>query len=819
MKWTFIKKGYRELWAHKFKYFFIILVLGLGIATYGSMYDMASTRGATLGAIYEESNFMDMEVTLKYGTAVNMSTMQTILARPEIASDVESVEYRLIYDIFINMTKGSEVETKRGMVMGYVAFDDLGQENEPEVNTPLYYVDNPNWFSNNNADECFIEHKFGRAHGLDRNDQVTLVKGTETVKVDIVHHANIPEHFYVIPEGSFIPAEGDLGICMLPIETANRLLYGTLGTELMYNDFVVTYVDGVDTEDFRTKIEAAFAELELPVETTDKEENAARRFLYDDYENDKQNVATFPIVVFTVSAFALIITLRRMIRTHRGQIGIFKSLGIPNSTVMLYFGIIGAMLAALSVLMGIILSIPMRVGFIALINSMLAFALTKETIAFEHYVGACAFAIVLCLACTLIPAWFALRIKPVDAIQQKEGINVTKAGRISSKLAKSKKMPVPIKLAIRNTFRKPGRSLTTVLGVALSLSLFLGFAVMMDSVLVVIDEMNAGNAWDYEVMMDGFQPMNATAHWEDDFLEIEDVNPGIMMPTLVSSGDKEEGVFIYAVQNMDTSFHVNVGRGSLDDGGVVISAFVSEKMGLGPGDNIDILLPSLNFTSGGITMETMSVPVSGVQDNLMGYYFFMELPTMQSLTGLYGLANIYYLQVEDGKAVQHLENSLITTPGVAGVTHVKERENVLDDYMEIFIGTVLIMVLVSIILASAIVYNLFLIDAEERKRDYATMKTVGTSIPKLAILQFLEAGFVTVGGIVMGTLAGYGLAFMMLQVAGEWEIMNMRIMFSAPATITGAGIIIFVVTAVCLITIRYIAKIDIANEIRERTQG
>ena len=77
---TFLKKGIREVWAHKFQYFFLVLVLGMGIASYGSLFDMSKARGATLEAIYEESNFMDAQVMIEYGQTINLSTLDTILS-------------------------------------------------------------------------------------------------------------------------------------------------------------------------------------------------------------------------------------------------------------------------------------------------------------------------------------------------------------------------------------------------------------------------------------------------------------------------------------------------------------------------------------------------------------------------------------------------------------------------------------------------------------------------------------------------------------------------------------------------------------------
>ncbi len=70
MKKTFIKKGFREIWAHKVQYFLLALVIGLGVAAYSSFNDFARYRKDGLDQIFGESNFMDLQVTMKYGSTI-----------------------------------------------------------------------------------------------------------------------------------------------------------------------------------------------------------------------------------------------------------------------------------------------------------------------------------------------------------------------------------------------------------------------------------------------------------------------------------------------------------------------------------------------------------------------------------------------------------------------------------------------------------------------------------------------------------------------------------------------------------------------------
>jgi putative ABC transport system permease protein len=197
----------------------------------------------------------------------------------------------------------------------------------------------------------------------------------------------------------------------------------------------------------------------------------------------------------------------------------------------------------------------------------------------------------------------------------------------------------------------------------------------------------------------------------------------------------------------------------------------------------------------------------------------MPLETLQNITGLQGLINTAYIKTENGEEIREMENDLITRVGVSSVTHIDERKGLLDQYLDIFIGTVAVMALISVLLAGAIVYTMFRISAREQERDYATMKTLGTTLGKIAKLIFQEGTYITILGIALGVLGGYGLCYYMLNQNDEWESFGMTTQFSMPGFITGSILIVFVVVFVSLLTLRYISRINIADVIRERAAG
>jgi putative ABC transport system permease protein len=239
---------------------------------------------------------------------------------------------------------------------------------------------------------------------------------------------------------------------------------------------------------------------------------------------------------------------------------------------------------------------------------------------------------------------------------------------------------------------------------------------------------------------------------------------------------------------------------------------------VGVGDAISIDVPVLDPELG-LVMTRKEIRVCGIQDNNLGFYGFMDLLTLMDMTGLEGLANMVYLETSDGKRSLELENGLIHDPGVSSVTHFSQIGNIMEEYFDLFMAVVYAISVISTSLAAAIIYNLFMISANERRRDYATMKTLGTSLPRLSRLIFLEAGFITVPGIVLGCLGGWGLAYYMLKVATTFEGINITLRWSWTGFAAGSAIMVVTVLLVSILTIRYVSKIVIANVIRERSSG
>jgi putative ABC transport system permease protein len=153
------------------------------------------------------------------------------------------------------------------------------------------------------------------------------------------------------------------------------------------------------------------------------------------------------------------------------------------------------------------------------------------------------------------------------------------------------------------------------------------------------------------------------------------------------------------------------------------------------------------------------------------------------------------------------------------LTESKKKGEQIDKLMESFNQVFYYMIFFSVLMAFAIVYNMFTLNVNERLRDYATMKTLGTTTTRVGKLLVNELSLVIVFGIILGTLLALGLTKLMLaNVSEAFEGFEFEMVFSWKGFLYGVGIILFSVISVFLIAIRRIMKMNLADMIRIRSE-
>ena len=816
MRMTLIKKGRRELWQHKAQYILLIVILGMGIGMYTSMFDFMGTREATMTTIEKESRFMDFEISTQYGIMLEKQVAQDMLTDSSVRDVIVATEYRIVVDVYLNHTSEDGEKMTKGLVYGYDFELGNGESRDITVNQPLFFDSDITPFTSFDEPSCYLEVNFAQYYGITSGDIFTVVKDDQKIEVTVLEIINVPDFLDVVSEGSMFPIPDSLGVLIAPYEMTNSIMNLDSSEGQLINDIVIRITDEADVDIIEEELIKLFEDENVPVTVMRGEDNPSWAALMGDLEGDKAFMGMFPGIIFIISGIGMIIALRRMVRAHRPQIGIFKAMGVPNKTILLYFLIIGLIIAICSIIFGYALSFPLKSMFNGLMDEMLKFAIRDYATYPEYYLYSTFIALILCIACTLLPAIFAVLAKPIDVIQKREGLGKLKSKRRTISNHSTNGIPTPFKMVVRDISRKPVRTLTTIFGVALSLTLFLSVVIMFDSFFVFLDDTKEVNKWDYEIGISGFSLNTLGEKWTDDYLYIESANPGLRLPVNLSKNGRSTDVLIFGLDSIEQSLNIGIEFSSGD--GLFISDYIAEELDISKGDfvNIEILRLKEEYNFSKLSTE---LEVLGIHNNPLGVFVYADISVLYRLTKLDGFANFFLIHTNDEKLPPSTLNHIAQTDNVVAVTHVGEQETYLDQMFDLIIGFIFMMILISVVLATAIIYNLFKIGAIEKSRDYATMKTLGTSVKRISYLIFIEGLVTLIGGLSLGSIGGYYMSYFMLVGNELLEGISMDIVFSWTGFAMGAVVLTGVVVMVSLLTIRFINKINIADVIRDRSTG
>ena len=179
--------------------------------------------------------------------------------------------------------------------------------------------------------------------------------------------------------------------------------------------------------------------------------------------------------------------------------------------------------------------------------------------------------------------------------------------------------------------------------------------------------------------------------------------------------------------------------------GVVVSDKLSRIAGVSPGGSIEL---------GG-----KLVKLAAVNENHFGHFAFMKATDYQKIYGKKPEKNAYLVRLKDSssKNIVDKANEFMSLKFVKSVSQnasMVKQFNVLADSLN---NTMLVLVLISILLAVVILYNLTNINVAERIRELSTIKVLGFHNKEVTLYIYRETIILSVIGMAVGFLGGFFL--------------------------------------------------------------
>ncbi len=778
-------KARRDIRRQRSQFIAIAMTVLLGVALYAASYDAFRGLQASYQQAYSDYRFADLTVT---GGDVG-----AVAAQAGAAPGVEAVQLRAQADLPIRVGEDKFL----GRVVGLPAGGQPGV-NRVEVESGTYLRPGV-------PTGVLVEQHMADDFGLSEGDSLTVTGAGGAVTVRVLGIAASPEYFWPAPNRqNLLPAPRDFGVLFAPEPLAQRL--GGLSRP----NQVAIYYEGGDADSGLTAQLTSSAESAGAADVLTRADQASNSALQEDVKGFRILAILFPLLFLTAAALAVGILMRRLVTSQRPVIGMLRAFGYSRRQIVLHYlsfgaaaGVIGSVLGAIFgvLLAGLItdayvkeLSIPVTVVDVSPLTLLLGGA----------------FGIAATMIASVLPALSAARTPPAEAMRRfspSGGGHESLAERVLPPL---RRLPVRALMVIRSIGRNRLRTLSTVLGVVLALSLILVSWGMVDTTQILVDrQFNEVSRQDAELYFERglsdreIQRVSSTEG-------VSAAEPGANLPVTLRANGRLYQTELNGFER-DTTMHGFLapggGQTELPAAGVLAGESLQGQLDVRAGSELRAALP------GG---RQRPVRLEGFVEEPLGTYLYAALDAVKRAAGpALGEGNVALVRYAPGVDRDAMRRRLSALPGVVAFSDSRALYDTVNSYLGLYYTFVGIMLVFGGAMAFALLFNSMTTNIAERVVEVATLRAAGTPYRTLARMITAENVLVTLLGIGPGLLVGYELArVFMAQFSSDQFSFDLQMRGST--LVLAAAAILLVALLSQLPGLRAVRRLDIARVVRER---
>lgn len=789
----------------------IALVIAIGTGAYSALGSTATWRRESNDQSFERLHMYDLRVKAADGVDAAEGQMLAVLDRLEDPGMVEVAEERLIAATQVDASTGDQTILVPGRIVGMDLRDGGPHVNGVEVATgrgrSLTSADA-------GAPRVLVERNFADFYDLPPERTLRLAGDRE---VETVGAALAPEYFFVMTEEGGFFAQASFAALFTSLETAQELA----GKPGRVNDLVLRLTPGVDEVAAEEAITRAFAEsgsgLGATVMRTEDEDSY--RVLYDDIEGDQRFWNIFAGLILAGATFGSFNLANRMVEAQRREIGIGMAMGWSRWRLAARPLLVGAQIALLGVVFGILMGLLVMAALRPAYESMLPLPVWRTELQPAMFARAAVIGFVLPFVATAWPVWRAIRVMPVDAITTAH--HTARSGL--APLLRRMRWPVSAfrRMPIGNVLRTPRRTLLTALGIGAAITTLVATLGMLDSFLATMDRHESELLGEHPdrlaVTLDGL-----ALEGGDEIAEVATadgvgrVEPVLRVGgTLSGPGAEDIDVLLEVVDLRSDLWAPTLERGTLraDGTGLVIARKAAEDLGVDVGGRVTLSHPARRGE--GFVVERTEMEVVGIHPSPFRFGAYLDRSQLGAF-GVPGVANALYVLPSPGHSPSDVQQSLFPLEGVTSVQPVAVATRIVDDSLEDFTAVFQVLQLFILFLALLIAYNATSINADERARERATLFAFGFPVRRAIALETAEGLLIGL----LGTAIGVGLGGLVVRwivtttLSTTMPDMGLDVVISGGTVLTAVVLGVLAVGLAPLLTVRRLRRMDIPGTLR-----
>lgn len=475
----------------------------------------------------------------------------------------------------------------------------------------------------------------------------------------------------------------------------------------------------------------------------------------------------FPVVLYAVAAMVTFTTMTRFVDEERTHAGIFKAMGYRSKDIIAKFLLYGLVAGTVGTALGSILG---HYLLASVISSVITKGMVVGETQIQFYWTYSLLALALSWLASVLPAYLVARRELHDEAAQ---LLLPKPPVKGAKILLERigfiwfRLSFTHKVTARNIFRYKQRMLMTIFGVAGSVALlFAGLGIQ--SSVAGVPSKQFQQIQQYQMIIS--ENPSAT---NQDKKELEGVLKGqeiqayqkIYSKTLDKDFKGKAGLQTITLmmtekEDLTPFIHLQHHQQELTlKDGVVITAKLAQLAGVKVGQTLEI--------------EGKELKVAAIAENYVGHFIYMSQSNYEQLYGQLPQANTYLVTLKDSSAtsIERQAGLLMNQSAVSSVVQNASAIRLFDSVASSLNQTMTILVIVSVLLAIVILYNLTNINVAERIRELSTIKVLGFHNNEVTLYIYRETIVLSLVGIVLGLLSGFYLHQFLIQMISPATIL------------------------------------------------
>lgn len=723
------RKLLRDILAMRGQVMTIALVVAAGMAVFIASISTYDSLRAGRDRFYASARFPQVFVTLKRAPL-------SVVAQLNEIPGVAAVEPRIVRDVILDWPSALLPVSARMVSLTHAGDEPLARLHIRRGTPP----------EPSDTRTAAINEAFAEANSVQLGTDVPVVLNGRIQSFRVAAVALSPEYVYAVKPG--VPIPDDRFYAVLWIDrSAAEAAFDMKGA---FNDAVVSLTPGTDPRQVIDELDRLL-EPYGSVGAISRRDQPSNRFLEDELNQQKVMSITIPLIFFGVAAFLLNVVLGRLVTAQREQIAALKALGFPTTPLVLHY----LKLVAVVVLVGSALGLAGGLVFgEAMIASYHGFfrlpALVFELTPWSALVG-----FLISFAAASLGVMTALRnvvvLAPAVAMRPAAPRRFHRSwieGLLTAKTLTPRRV-----LAIRNFAGRPLRSVFTIVGIALAVPMVVLGLFWQDAIDQMIEVqfnlVERGNA-----MVTFPHPLSRTI--------IGDLarEPGVLVaeglrivPVRLRAGHRS-----YLTSVIGLPFNGGLRRPhdaalrpiDVPPDGITLTRRLAERIQVVAGETVTIEVMEGR-------RRKIELPISAIVDETIGMSSYMEIDTINRLTGEGAVVSAASLFVEP-TALPALSRRFKQLPVIESVA---VKTYTVSSFLDKIAGIVLvsagILTTFAVIVAVGVVYNSARIALQERAWELASLRVLGFTRGEVARILFSQFAAEIALAIPIGLMLSQGV--------------------------------------------------------------